>query len=473
MSSIPTYFEGFSEWLVSVVFYAVPVAGVKINLIVVWLAAAMIFFTVKLRFLNLRGFRLAVEVLRGKHKESDAPGEMSHFQALSTALSGTVGLGNIAGVAIAVAMGGPGALFWMVIIALFAMSLKFSEVLLAVKYRETLPNGRLSGGPMWTLRNGLAARGMPRIGKIMGGIYAVFALLAFIQTIQVNQSYAQVQTVLGLGDGMLPALIYGVVLSAVVSAVLLGGVKSIASVTSKLVPVMCLFYLFGIAAILLLNFTAIPSAIALIVERAFVAEAIVGGAVGAFIAGMRRAAFSNEAGVGTAAIVHAVSKTREPASEGFVALLEPFIDTVIICTATGLALVVSGVWDGGLTDIAMTSAAFATVSSWFPVILAFAVCLFAISTILAVGYYGLQVSAYLFGSTPLRNRLYLVYFCGTLPIGALVDVSTVVNYTDSFFFLLSVPNIIGLYIMSDEIRRDANKYFISKTQPVRTAEQSD
>ncbi|MAP96555.1 MAG: alanine glycine permease [Ponticaulis sp.] len=473
MSSIPTYFEGFSEWLVSVVFYAVPVAGVKINLIVVWLAAAMIFFTFKLRFLNVRGFRLAIDVLRGKHKEADAPGEMSHFQALSTALSGTVGLGNIAGVAIAVAMGGPGALFWMVIIALFAMSLKFSEVLLAVKYRATLPNGRLSGGPMWTLRNGLAARGMPRIGKIMGGIYAVFALLAFIQTIQVNQSYAQVQTVLGLSDGMLPALIYGLVLSAVVAAVLLGGVKSIASVTSRLVPVMCLFYLFGIAAILILNITDIPSAIALIVERAFVAEAVVGGAVGAFIAGMRRAAFSNEAGVGTAAIVHAVSKTREPASEGFVALLEPFIDTVIICTATGLALVVSGVWDGGLTDIAMTSAAFATVSSWFPIILAFAVCLFAISTILAVGYYGLQVSAYLFGSTPLRNRLYLVYFCGTLPIGALVDVSTVVNYTDSFFFLLSIPNIIGLYIMSDEIRKDANKYFVSKTSPLQETKPSD
>lgn len=451
--------ERFSEWLVALVFTSVEIMGVQINLIVIWLAAAMIFFTFRLGFLNIRAFGLATQILRGKHKEEDAPGELSHFEALSTALSGTVGLGNIAGVAIAVAMGGPGALFWMVVIGLFAMSLKFAEVTLAVKYRTTLENGRISGGPMWTLRNGLALRGMPRIGKVLGGIYAIFALFAFIQTIQVNQSYSQVAAVLELGDSLAPAMVYGLIIAALAALVLLGGAHSIARVTSRLTPLMCLIYLAGIAVILATNMSKIPHAVGLIFSHAFAAESVVGGAVGAFVAGMRRAAFSNEAGIGTATIAHAPARTRHPASEGLVALLEPFIDTVLICSATGLALMVTGVWESGLTDIAMTSAAFETVSGWFPEVLAVAVCLFGFSTVLAVGYYGLQVSAYLFGASPWKNRLYLVYFCGTLPLGALVDTTTVINLTDSLFFLLSVPNIIGLYLMSGEVRRDTEAYF--------------
>lgn len=457
MSSLSAL-EQFSEWLVSIVFVEVSIGGVELNLIVLWLASAMVFFTFRLGFINIRGFGLALRLLRGQHAEADAPGEMSHFQALSTALSGTIGLGNIAGVAIAIAIGGPGALFWMIVIGLFAMSLKFSEVLLAVKYRTTLANGRLSGGPMWTLKNGLAARGRPRLGKILGGIYAIFALFAFIQTIQVNQSFSQIRFVLGFEEGIVPALVYGMALACLAASVLLGGARLIGEVTARLTPVMCAVYLMGISAILLLNADEIPSAISLIFQTAFFPESVAGGALGAFIAGMRRAAFSNEAGIGTAAIAHAAVRTREPASEGYVALLEPFIDTVIVCTATGLALIVSGAWQSGHSDIAMTSAAFSTVAPWFPYVLAVAVCLFAFSTILAVGYYGLQVSAYLFGATPMRNRLYLGFFCLTLPLGALVDVTTVINLTDSLFFLLSVPNIIGLYIMSDEIAREAKAY---------------
>lgn len=457
MSSLSAL-EQFSEWLVSIVFVEVSICGVELNLIVLWLASAMVFFTFRLGFINIRGFGLALRLLRGQHADANAPGEMSHFQALSTALSGTIGLGNIAGVAIAIAIGGPGALFWMIVIGLFAMSLKFSEVLLAVKYRTTLANGRLSGGPMWTLKNGLAARGRPRLGKVLGGIYAIFALFAFIQTIQVNQSFSQIRFVLGFEEGIVPALAYGIALACLAASVLLGGARLIGEVTARLTPVMCAVYLMGISAILLLNAGEIPSAISLIFQTAFFPESVAGGALGAFIAGMRRAAFSNEAGIGTAAIAHAAVRTREPASEGYVALLEPFIDTAIVCTATGLALIVSGAWQSGHSDIAMTSAAFSTVAPWFPYVLAVAVCLFAFSTILAVGYYGLQVSAYLFGATPMRNRLYLGFFCLTLPLGALVDVTTVINLTDSLFFLLSVPNIIGLYIMSDEIAREAKAY---------------
>lgn len=450
--------ERFSEWLVSIVFFQVSIGGLELTLIVLWLAAAMVFFTIRLGFINIRGFQHALALLLGKHAEADAPGEMSHFQALSTALSGTIGLGNIAGVAIAIAIGGPGAIFWMIVIGLFAMSLKFSEVVLAVKYRTTLANGRFSGGPMWTLKNGLAARGRPRLGKVLGGTYAVFALLAFIQTIQVNQSYSQIRFVLGLEDGMIPSLVYGITLACLAAAVLLGGARLIGEVAGRLTPVMCAVYLLGISTILLLNASEIPAAISLIFRTAFFPESVAGGALGAFIAGMRRAAFSNEAGIGTAAIAHAAVRTREPASEGYVALLEPFIDTVIVCTATGLALIVSGAWQSGHSDIAMTSAAFGTVASWFPYVLAVAVCLFAFSTILAVGYYGLQVSAYLFGATPMRDRLYLGFFCVTLPIGALVDVTTVINLTDSLFFLLSVPNIVGLYVMADEIAEETRAY---------------
>ncbi|MAI91203.1 sodium:alanine symporter family protein [Ponticaulis sp.] len=458
MTSALDALETFSGHLVSFVFTAVPIAGTEVNLIVIWLAAAMIFFTIFLRFPSIRCFGLAINTVRGKHEDKDAPGEMTQFAALTTALSGTIGLGNIAGVAIAVAIGGPGALFWMVIIGLFAMSLKFAEVLLAVKYRTVLPNGRYSGGPMWTLKNGLAAKGMPRLGKILGGIYACFAILAFIQTIQVNQSYSQVQSVLGLSEGLGPAMAYGIGISVLAALVLLGGAHSIAKVTARLTPLMCLAYLIGVFSILALNVTEIPHAVSLIVSQAFQPDSVAGGAIGAFIAGMRRAAFSNEAGIGSATIAHAAAKTRHPASEGMVALLEPFIDTVLICSATGIALIVSGAWETGLTDVAMTSAAFATVSSWFPYLLAVAVCLFAFSTVLAVGYYGLQVSAYLFGSTPLKNRLYLIWFCGTLPLGALVDTTTVINLTDSLFFLLSVPNLIGLYILSGDVRRDTKEY---------------
>ncbi|WP_336964581.1 alanine/glycine:cation symporter family protein [Sphingobium aquiterrae] len=448
--------------LSSLVFAEIEIFQVRFPLIVIWLASAMLFFTIRLKCINIRGFAFAVGILLGRHREKDAPGEMSHFQALSTALSGTLGLGNIAGVAIGIAMGGPGAVFWMIVGGLFAMSLKFAEVLLAVKYRTILSNGRYSGGPMWMLRNGLAARGMPRLGKILGMIYAIFALFAFIQVVQVNQSYSQIRIVLGLGGGMEPALIYGLVIAGATAIVLIGGVAVLARVTSRLVPVMCAFYMLGIAIILVLHADKIPSTLLLIVTEAFAPTAVAGGFLATMVVGLRRAAFSNEAGIGPAAIAHAVAKTREPASEGFVALLEPFLDTVVICTATALAILVTGSWRLGYNDIAMTSAAFETAGSWFPALLAIAVCLFAFSTILAVGYYGLQVWAYLVGPSKWKDRAYLIFFCATLPIGALVDVSTVTNLADSFFFLLAVPNIIGLYILSGEVRDDGERYFAAR-----------
>ena len=450
--------EQFSASLVQVVFSSVRLGGVDIQLIVLWLAVAMVFFTFRLGFLNVRGFGAAVDILRGRRADPSAPGEISQQAALATALSGTVGLGNIAGVAIAISIGGPGAAFWMFVIGFFAMSLKFAEVTLAVKYRQQTADGRYTGGPMWTLRNAFASRGRPRIGKVLGGIYAGFAILAFIQIIQINQSYAQLNVIMGFGETKWTAFAYGLIVAFAAGMVLIGGVKSIARVTTALVPFMGGLYVIGVLMILALNVREIPGALELIFSEAMNPSSVQGGVLGAFVAGMRRAVYSSEAGIGSSAIAHAIAKTRSPASEGFVALLEPFIDTVVICTATALAIVTSGAWRLGLNDIAMTSAAFETVSVWFPYLLAVAVFLFAFSTIIATGYYALQAWKYLAGSSRTLSRLYMLFFCGSLPLGALMDVSTAVNIIDSLFFLLAAPNIIGLYIFSNEIARDAGAY---------------
>ncbi|WP_300379085.1 sodium:alanine symporter family protein [Henriciella sp.] len=444
--------------LAGVVFSSTSLFGVEIQFIVLWLFAAMVFFTVRLGFLNIRGFTIGWNILGGRHSDPDAPGELSPFQALSTALSSTVGLGNIAGVAIAIAVGGPGAAFWMICIGFFAMSLKFAEVTLAVRYRVIRQDGTVSGGPMWYLSRGLAAHNMPRLGKLLGGLYGIFALFAFIQVIQVNQSYSQLREVTGIGQGYGWALAYGIVIAALAAIVLLGGVRSIGRVTSRLTPFMCGLYILGVLIVLTVNFADVPEALVTMVSDAFSADAAAGGIAGAFVAGMRRAAYSNEAGIGSASIAHAAVKTRHPASEGYVALIEPFIDTIVICAATALVIITTGVWDDGYGDIAMTSAAFGTVSTWFPWVLAGAVCLFAFSTILAAGYYSLQVIDYFFRHSLLVRRIYLCFFCGLLPIGAIVDVTTVTNLIDSLFFMLSVPNLIGVYLMHNVVSREARDF---------------
>ena len=448
MTAIADFIDALGQWLVSLVFRSIEIAGVDVQLIVLWLFGGMVFFTLRLGFLNVRGFGLGIRALRGEFSSPDTPGNWTPFESLSTALSGTVGLGNIAGVAIAISIGGPGAAFWMVVIGFFAMSLKFAEVLLAVKYRVSDSAGKVSGGPMWYLSRGLAARGMPRLGKLLALFYALVALLAFIQILQVNQSYAQVRTVLELGDAPAFAFGYGAIVAVLVGLALIGGVRSVGRTTSKLAPLMCGLYLAGVTIVLVANASNIAPAIGLIVGDAFSLDAASGGVLGAFVAGMRRAVYSNEAGIGSAAIAHAAVKTSQPASEAYVALLEPFIDTFIVCSATAILIVSTGVWDKGYADIEMTSAAFATVSAWFPGVLAICVFVFAISTIIAVGYYGQQVVAFLFGNSEKMRLAYLLVFCGLLPIGAIADVTAIINVIDSRFFLLSVPNLVGVFLMS-------------------------
>lgn len=458
MNVIANSVEALGEQLASVVFHSVSIAGVQVQLIVLWLFGAMVFFTVRLGFINLRGFGLGFRALRGDFSSPDAPGDLTPFQSLSTALSGTVGLGNIAGVAIAIAIGGPGAAFWMVLIGFFAMSLKFAEVVLAVKFRVQRQDGTVSGGPMLYLTRGLEVLGMPRLGRVLAYVYAACALVAFIQVLQVNQSFAQVRTVLSLDNSLTVGFTYGTLFAFLVGLVLIGGVRSIGRTTSKLVPLMCVLYLSGVTIVLIANASNVIPAINVILADAFALDAAGGGILGAFVAGMRRAVYSNEAGIGSAAIAHAAVKTSHPASEGYVALLEPFIDTIVVCSATAILVVATGVWSGDHNDIAMTSAAFATVSSWFPVVLAACVFVFALSTTIAAGYYGQQIIAFLFGDSEKMRIAYLALFCGMLPIGSISDVTAIINVIDSLFFLISIPNLIGVFLLSGIVVREVTLF---------------
>lgn len=446
------------DTLSAAVFYAVSIGGADVQLVVVWLAVAMVFTTLWLGFPQIRGFGEGLNIVRGRRHDPTAPGEVSQFAALTTALSGTVGLGNIAGVAVAVGIGGPGAVFWMLVIGLFAMALKSAEVTLGLMFRETFADGRVRGGAFLTLKNGFASIGLPRLGRSLGLAYAVLLASSSLVSFQVNQSYAQVSGVLGGVD----ALAYGLVFALAAALVILGSIRWIARVTSLLVPMMALIYIGGCLAVLASNAAAIPDAAALILGSAFATSSVTGGFIGAFVAGMRRAVFSSEAGIGTAVVAHAQARTREPASEGLVALLEPFIDTVLICTLTGLTIVVAGVWNpatnGGLEGVAMTSAAFATVAPWFPAVLAVAVLLFAFSTVISYGFYGGEGFQHLVGHGRWQSLVYKVAYCALLPVSAILDLGRIVDLIDSLFFLMAIPNIIGVYVLAGPLKAEMRRY---------------
>ncbi len=457
--------------LTAAVFFKVEVLNVQVEALVLALAAGMIFFTIWLGLPQLRFPGHAVSILRGRYADPDAPGHGSHFAALSTALSGTVGLGNIAGVAIAITAGGPGAAFWMFIIGFFAMALKAAEVTLGMKYRRLDPVLGVSGGPMFYLRDGLGKiGGLKQIGLILGGFYAIAALGGAIPMLQTNQSYAQMAAVTGLNQWLGEAnarWAYGIFMALAVALVVLGSARRLATVASALVPAMCGIYLLGGAAVLIANAAAIPDALVLIVTSAFAPKAVAGGAIGAFVVGMRRAVYSCEAGIGSAVMAHTLARTREPASEGMVALLEPFIDTMVICTMTALVVVVSGAWQiEGAEGVAITSAAFGSVFAWFPYVLALAVFLFAYSTLVSWGYYGTQAWGFLFGRSSASIWTYRVLYCLLIPFGAVLPLGKVVDFIDSCFFLMAVPNLIGLAVLAPEIRRE----FLSYAQRLRSGE---
>ncbi|MFJ3928593.1 alanine/glycine:cation symporter family protein [Streptomyces sp. NPDC090022] len=474
--AVSGFFEPIAKWLGEVVFYSVPVNGTELPLIVAWLVIAGLVFSAWFGLIQIRKFPLALKVVRGTYDEKGSTGEVNHFQALTAAVSGTVGLGNIAGVAVAVSIGGPGATFWMILCGLLGMATKFVEVTLGVKYREVHADGSVSGGPMHYLPKGLAERFGAR-GKTLGKVLAVLAS-AFVlffglfggNLFQVNQSYAQLVSVTGGEDGIIGgsagALFFGILIAALVGIVLLGGIRSIASVTSRLVPAMAGIYIAACLVVILVNVTAVPSAISTIIEGAFNPQGVAGGVLGALIIGFKRAAFSNEAGLGSAPIAHSAVKTKHPASEGLVALLEPFIDTVIICTMTALTIVIANpasyteVRKGGdsIGGVTITSDAFATVLPWFPYILTIAVMLFAISTVLTWGYYCMKAWTHLFGRSKASEITFKIMYTLVAVAGSLLTLQTLIDMADAVLFMLAVINIIGLYLLAPVVKRELNNF---------------
>lgn len=468
MDGLVAAFERFSDWITSVVFFSVNIGQAKLPLIVVWLVIAGTFFTFWLGFMNVRGFKHAIDLVRGKYSDPNDAGEVSHFQALATAVSGTVGLGNIAGVAVAISIGGPGATFWMIVAGFVGMSTKMAECMLGVKFRREHGDGSVSGGPMYYLREGMAKVGLGGLGKVLAVFFAICMIggsLGGGNMFQSNQATAQLIEVTGGADGPLgsASLIIGIIFAVLVGAVIIGGIKSIAKVTEKIVPFMAVLYLTACLIVILGNIGSVPTAFGEILAGAFTGQGAAGGAVGALITGFQRAAFSNEAGLGSAAVAHSAVKTKEPATEGFVASLEPFIDTVIICTMTALTIVITGAWNdpdaGDIGGVRLTSRAFESVLPWFPVVLAIAVVLFAFSTMISWSYYGMKATRFLSGDNPAAENVYKVIFCVFTVIGAAASLSPVINFSDSMIFLLGLANIVGLYCMARLIRNEILGYY--------------
>jgi AGCS family alanine or glycine:cation symporter len=445
---------------------------VKIPFIILWLIAGATFFTIYLRFINLRGFKHAIDLVLGKYDKASHTGEISHFQALATATASTVGLGNIAGVAVAITMGGPGATFWLIIAGFLGMTTKLVECTLGVKYRRLNPDGSVSGGPMYYLRDGLALKGWAKTGKILAFLFAVFASIGAFgigNMFQSNQMIAQTITTFPSLEGK--ELWLGLIVALLTGIVIVGGIKGIARVNDKLFPIMAGIYIVSALIVIGINYTRIDDAFIAILEGAFSPSGIKGGIVGVMIIGFRRAAFSNEAGIGSAAIAHSSVKTETPVTEGFVALLEPFIDTVVVCTITALVIITSGLYlnPDQLAGTQLTSAAFATVSPWFPYVLLPTILLFAYTTIISWSYYGVKSFDFLVGDFVerkwkkriLATRVYQLIYLFFTVMGAVLHLNAVVDFSDMLILAMAVPNIIGLYILVPEVRQ-ALKVYIKK-----------
>jgi len=494
---IDAAFGRATGWFVDLIFYEIDVFGVPVYWVLFPLILGATFFTIYFRIPGIRLFGVAIKTVRGKYEkvhelpadlnvvDGDEPdtirvegkeGEVNHFQALTAALSATVGLGNIAGVAVAVTIGGPGATFWMIIAGLLGMASKFVECTLGVCYREVDENGKVFGGPMYYLSKGLAERNMKQFGKVLAVLFAIMCIGGSFgggNMFQSNQAASIFLGSLGI-DSPFGGTIFGVLMAILVGIVIIGGIKRIATVTEKIVPFMALIYVGAAAVIIFMNLELVPAAFTAIFEGAFYPTAIAGGFLGVLVQGFRRAAFSNEAGIGSAAIAHSAVRTNHAASEGIVALLEPFIDTVVICTMTALVIVIYnvqgffpyGVPDGvaelqdgtRLTGVDLTTHIFDSAIPHFSYVLTLAVVLFAFSTMISWSYYGIQSWNYLFGKSTRATNLYKILFCVFVVIGAASNMDNVLNFSDAMIFAMMVPNMIGLIILFPVVKKRLDEY---------------
>ena len=483
--AINQFFSDATGWFVNAIFAQIPITkevGVPWVLVVLILGAC--YFTIYFRLVNFSQFFTAIRVVQGKYdhvdkkeqqadipetiKREDTAGEVSHFQALTAALSATVGLGNIAGVAIALSIGGPGATFWMILVGFLGMSSKFVECTLGVAYREVGKDGTVFGGPMYYLKNGLKELGYSKIGQVMAAVFALMCIGASFgggNMFQANQAFQLFEYVTGGTKSVMhnKGWLFGIIMATLVGIVIIGGIKKIAKVTEKIVPAMVLVYILAVITILVMRYDDIPMAFNAIIDGAFSPKGVLGGFIGVLIQGFRRAAFSNEAGIGSASIAHAAVKTNYPASEGLVALLEPFIDTVVVCTMTALVLIITGQVTVGASisdaeGIILTSNALASGISWFPYVLTIAVILFAFSSMISWSYYGFQAWSFLFGKSKKIGNTYKIIFCVFTVIGSSATLGAVTNFSDAMVFAMMVPNMIGLVMLAPKVLKELKRY---------------
>ena len=495
-------FKPFANAVSSVVFYPVPIVGIDVPIVIIILLLGALFFTLYFNFANIRLLGVAIKATQGKYDKIDhhsvdeaagdptpggdvfespqhegVVGEVTHFQALTAALSATVGLGNIAGVAVAIAIGGPGATIWMILAGFLGMSTKLVEATLGVKYREVGEDGKIYGGPMYYLKKGLKERKLAGVGKVLATLYAIFVIGGSFgggNMFQSNQAAAQFKLLFGLDSGFF----FGVLMAILVGIVIIGGIKRIGQVTEKVVPFMGIMFVGAALVILGMNFSVIPDAMLLVWDGAFTQTSVVGGVIGVMIVGFQRAAFSNEAGVGSASIAHAAVKTKFPASEGIVASIGPFVDTVVICTMTALVIVVtnlksnlfeySNLDEAGnvimngtgqhLGGVDLTSVAFDSAIPNFSILLTIAVILFAFSTMLSWSYYGIQGWKYLFGKSKIVDITYKALFLIFVVIGASSSLGSVIEFSDAMIFAMVFPNIIGLLLLAPKVKVEVSKY---------------
>ena len=462
-------FTNINSFLESILFFDIffgSIEGVNIPFLVAWLIAGGVYLTFLTKFINLRMMRHSFNILRGRYNTADDVGLISSFGSLTTALSATVGLGNIAGVALAVAIGGPGATFWMIVAGFLGMSLKFTEVTLSLQYREFLKDGTVMGGAMEYLSKGLAKKGYATFGKILAVIFAIFMIGGAIgggNTFQVSQALGAISQEIPYFQAN--PMVFGIIMATLVGFVIIGGVKRIAHITETLVPFMAIIYISASLWILGVNFDKIDDAFGIIFHEAFATSAIYGGMLGAIVQGFQRAVFSSEAGIGSSPVAHAPAKTKYPVRQGLVALYEPFIDTVVICTLTALVIIITGVYthDGAYSALietkqgaALTSAAYGTVISWFPIILSISITLFAFSTMISWSYYGERAWVYLFGSK--FSIIYKFIFLSLTIIGTIVSTSILVDFSFMLLLAMALPNILGLFILSGDVKKQLDDY---------------
>ncbi len=459
------YMKPVSDFVYSIAFYPITIKGVQVPVLILWLIFSGLFFLSATKFVPIWGFKKSIQTLLGKC-DQNTKGEISPFQASATALSSTIGMGNIAGVAIAISLGGPGACFWIMVAGFISMATKFTEVTLSLIYRKENADGSFSGGPMYYISQGLKEKGLGVLGKILSVFFAVAIVGGAIgcgNMLQINIATNQVINITGGAENSIVApyaWLFGTIVAIIVAITIIGGIKGIARVTKYLTPFMTLTYIIGGLIFVALNITHVPQAIYTIVTQAFVGKAVTGGMIGALIIGFKRALQSNEAGYGSAPIIYSAVKTNKPIQAGFLALLEPFYDTVVLCSLTAFVIILSGVYinSTGIQGVELTSAAFSTSLPHFSYVLTLVVILFVISSIFGAAYYGQKAWEYLFGHHIISQRIYQAIYCLCIIIGSATSLTSVINFTDSMMFLAVLPNTIAMIILLPAVLKQIKEH---------------